>query len=65
MNSNKIYRIGPFTVVCKIYNGFCFGVRTEPIVEVTESEEVENDLDFNEKVAWVIMIPLIEIYITT
>lgn len=64
MNANKIYRLGPFTIICKFYNGFCFGVRTEPIVEVTESEEVENALDFNEKVAWVIMIPLLEIFIT-
>ncbi len=60
------FAIGPFHVFVQWYNGIAFGIRTEEVYELVNFEEKEagDKIDVDERTAWVLILPLISIYIT-
>lgn len=63
---NTVWELGPFHIMYNFYNGFCIGIKTDTLYEaiVGENPQPGDKVEVEERAAWVLILPFIEIFIT-
>ena len=60
------WALGPLHIFFKWYNGVAFGLKSDEVYELVgfEKKEEGDKIDVDERTAWVLILPLVEIYFT-